>query len=271
MGGLVSIFGAGTALISAILILVGLVIAVAGRDLHHAVIAITGFLVGFFIIAGVYIAPGALSAWESEDMVSLVLTLGIGLILAVVVGYIGMQLAWIIYKLLIQLPGFIAGGIIGVVIFSPLEQSLDFIFVFALAAIGAIIVWKLHNIFIVIHTALFGGTLVGLGLSGIQINQLPIVQTPMKLLESPIDILWSSITVSRVFAATTLLVFLGGMALQFNDRFILPGLGILPDNIIEGPTPEESTSSESSQPTPQSQQRDQQSDQSESDSGFYTK
>lgn len=261
-------------LVSIPLVGIGLIFALFGRDLYHSMIRLFGFLSGF-ATAILVSAPWLIEGWATGGFgaaaVRLVLAVGV----AVLFGFIGMHVAWFVYRLTIQFPGMVAGLAVAAIVFAPLA-GIDFVFLLIAASVGGWLAWQLHELLLVVNTALVGGVLVGVGVAGSQLWALPVVRTPGRLLADPVGVLQASLAVAQLFVITVVVVFCLGLLVQWG---LLPlgGLsGALPSPsaiIPSGPDgseqaePEQRTVTKGRRPTDSATPTDTPDD----TSGFYEK
>lgn len=201
------------------LILFGLAFAFAGRDLHHLVVSAFGFLVGFGGFMLGWGGAAVMNAWNQGAFARLIGQLILGLIIATIIGYIMIHITWVIYRLIIMFPGYVVGGFIGVSILAPLDGVVDVLLLLILAGLGGTVAWILHEALLVLNTAFLGGFLVGIGVAGEGISQLPVVQQPGRLLVEPVVVFQQSLAVGQTFVTTVVVIFILGSLSQYG---ILP-------------------------------------------------
>lgn len=207
------------------LVVAGLLLAVAGRDLHHFVIQATGFLLGFLVTLVVFAGPRIGTAWADGDLLGILGALVIGLGVSVVVGLITLQLAWGIYVFSVMLPGYIAGGFVGLSVTAPTEGLVDIGIIVVLAIVGGAIVWAIHELLLVVWTAFLGGVLVSLGLTGERLTRLPVLRRPELVIEDAEAALVDTAAALDLFVPVIVVVFLFGLVVQW---------GLLPADSAEG-------------------------------------
>jgi hypothetical protein len=256
------------------LIVFGLVLAVAGRDIHHTAITALGFIVGFGGISAGYFGPTIATHWQRGDMAGLAGRVVVALVIAVVVGYVTIHLTWSVYRFVVVLPGFFAGGVVGSALMAPVQGTVDYVVILVLAAIGAELLWRLHELFLTVSTAFLGGFLVSAGIAGEAVLDLPMIQQPRLFLADPLALLRESLAVAEVAVVIGLLVFVVGVGIQSRDASPLAVVGNLPV-----PSRGSSSSGESFSPTSSSKSGTPSSSSSATDtdetatseSGFYEK
>lgn len=200
-------------LVSIPLIGIGLILAFAGRDIYHSMIRLFGFLSGFATTVLVS-TPWLVEGWASQGLAAVVVRLGLAVAVAMLFGFIGMHVAWFVYRLTIQLPGMVAGLAVAALVFAPLE-GLDLLFLLIAAWIGGWLAWQLHELLLVVNTALLGGVLVGVGVAGSRLWALPVVRRPGRLLSDPVGVLEASLAVAEIFVITSIVVFCLGLVVQW--------------------------------------------------------
>jgi hypothetical protein len=104
--------------------------------------------------------------------------------------------------------------------------------VYVLASLGAYVAWKLHELLLILNTAFMGGVLVGIGVAGERLTELPVVQRPGLLLREPVAVLLQSVAVVELAAVTALVVFCGGAIAQWRDVSVLGYLAVPLDRAI---------------------------------------
>lgn len=197
------------------LVVGGLLVAFAGRDLHHFVIKATGFLIGFVVALTAFAGPRIATAWADGDLFGTLGAVAIGLGVSLVAGLITLHLAWGLYVLAVTLPGFVGGGFVGFTFTAPVEGFIDLAIVVVLALAGAAIVWAIHELLLVVWTAFLGGVLVSLGLAGERLTGLPILRRPEMILEDPATALVDTLAALDLFLPVILVVFLLGLVVQW--------------------------------------------------------
>lgn len=207
------------------LILGGLLVAVAGRELHHFVIKGTGFLVGFLIVLVVFAGPRIGTAWADGDLLGFLGTLVIGLGLSFVAGMITLSIAWAIYVLAVTFPGFVGGGFVGMSMIGPPENLIHIAILVVLGFIGATIVWVIHEVLLVVWTAFLGAVIVSVGLTGVRLAGLPVLRRPGLLLEDPYAAMVNTLAALDLFVPAIVVVFLLGLVVQW---------GLIPAQSTEG-------------------------------------
>lgn len=201
-------------LITVPLIGVGLLIALAGRALHHLVVSVTGFMIGFLGVMIAYGVPRVSVEWWEGDLLGFLFVALLAVGIALVVGYITLMVAWMAYMFAVMLPGWIGGGAAGLALMAPIE-GIDVIVVFVFAILGGMLMWALHEFLLVVSTALLGGIIVAVGITGAQLMRLPVVQQPGRLLQDPMAVLSNTLGSAELFGLTVIVVFLLGVVVQF--------------------------------------------------------
>lgn len=197
------------------LVVSGLLVACAGRDLHHFVIKATGFLVGFVLVLVVFAGPRIGTAWAEGDLLGFLGTLVIGLGISYVAGMITLSIAWAVYVFSVMFPGFVGGGFAGIAITGPPGGIFELAIVFVLAVAGGMLLWVLHELFLVVWTAFIGAVMVSLGLTGARLAGLPILRRPALLIEDPYAAIVDTIAALDLFVPAIVVVFLVGLVVQW--------------------------------------------------------
>jgi hypothetical protein len=197
------------------LVVAGLLVACAGRDLHHFVIKGTGFLVGFAVVLVGFAGPRIGATWAEGDLVASLGALAIGLGVAVVAGLITLSIAWGIYVLTVTLPGFVAGAFVGLTLVGPPENILHFGLLFVLGVVGATIAWLIHELLLVVWTAFLGALLVSIGLTGARLTGLPVLRRLELVLRDPIAVFVDTLAALDLFLPAIVVVFLLGLVVQW--------------------------------------------------------
>lgn len=197
------------------LVVGGLLVALAGRDLHHLVIKATGFLLGFLATVVVFAGPRIGTAWADGDLGGTLGALVIGLGLSVVVGMIALSLAWGIYVLSVMLPGFIAGGFAALAVTGPPGSAVDFGVVLVFGFLGAGLLWAIHELLLVVWTAFMGAVMVSLGLTGARLAGLPILRRPELIVADPQAAIVDTLAALDLFVPAIVVVFLLGLVVQW--------------------------------------------------------
>lgn len=200
-------------------VLVGLVFAFAGRDIHHKLVTIFGFTIGFttailgfsFLLA---------EAAASDAWVQFVARLAFVLVIATLFGYVGIYWTWFVYRFIIQFPGAVTGAFLAVLILGPIE-GFDWLFIVGAFVLGGHIAWRLHEIFLAINTAWIGSLLVGVGIAWTRLPTLPIVREPSQLLTNPLGVVTATVALIELTAVVVVVVFVSGLAVQWSDISVL--------------------------------------------------
>jgi hypothetical protein len=204
-------------------VLTGFAFAFAGRDIHHKLITIFGFVVGFST-ALLGFLPLFTEAWISGAWFGFLARLIVALLIAGLFGFLGIHWAWFIYRFSIEFPGGVAGAFLAVLFVGPVE-GVDWLVLLGAFALGGHIAWRLHEIFLVINTSWLGSILVGVGIAWTRLPSLPIVQTPGRLLAAPIETLEATIAMVELVAFVVMVVFLLGLLVQWSEISVFGMLG----------------------------------------------
>jgi len=195
-------------------VLIGLTFAFAGRDIHHKLISIFGFVFGFSTVI-IGFSPLLTEAWISGTWLGFLGRLT-AVIIAGLFGFFGIHLAWIVYRFSITFPGGVAGAFLAVLLIGPIE-GLDWVILLAAFALGGQIAWRLHEMFLVINTSWLGSVLVGVGIVWTRLPSLPIVRTPSRLLTDPIRVLEATVVTLGPVAFVVASVFVLGLLVQWSE------------------------------------------------------
>jgi hypothetical protein len=259
-------------------VLTGLAFAFAGRDIHHKLISIFGFILGFSTVI-IGFLPLFTEAWISGAWLGFLARSIVALIIAGLFGLLGVHWAWFVYRFSIEFPGGVAGAFLAVLLVRPVE-GIDWLVLLGAFALGGHIAWRLHEMFLVINTSWLGSLLVGIGIAWTRLPSLPIIRTPGRLLTDPIEVLEATIAMIELVSFVVVIVFLLGLLVQSSEISVL---GML-DNLLRGlPSPSldgsisarRSVKEEDESRTVQKSQSTQQSvaptSEPDDDSGFYEK
>jgi len=196
-------------------VFIGLIFAFAGRDIHHELISIFGFVVGFSTAIIGFLSP-LTAAWISGAWLKFLGMLIVALIIAGLFGFLGIHWAWFVYRFSITFPGGVAGAFLAVLLIGPIER-LDWVILLAAFALGGQVAWRLHEMFLVINTSWLGSVLVGVGIVWTRLPSLPIVRTPSRLLIDPIRVLEATVTALGPVAFVVATVFVLGLLVQWSE------------------------------------------------------
>lgn len=195
-------------LVSGVLVGLGAVLALAGRAVYEAVVKLVGFSVGFGAVA---FGGAAAQFFVGES--------GAGLfspqvlVVALVAGLVTMSLAWLAYVLAVVAPGFLGGSMLGMTLVAP-PNGGEWLVVLLLGAAGAALAWYLHQLFLVVVTAVAGGVLVALGATSHSVTDLPFVDRPWLLVEDPGLAFDAAVGLFQSMLAVVAVVAVVGVAVQ---------------------------------------------------------
>src|SRR5215470_5912392 len=134
-------------------ILAGVLLLILGRQLFWLFVAVLGFVVGMDWAARLFPDAGGLMQ----------------LLVAVAVGILGAVLAAVFYQLAIAVAGFLAGGQLGVELFTVMSPSSDqavwLVFLIA-GVIGAVVLVIIFDWALILMSSLLGASLVAQEVAG---------------------------------------------------------------------------------------------------------
>lgn len=134
-------------------IVAGVLLLLLGRQLFWVSVAVLGFVVGMDWAARLFSDAGELMQ----------------LLVGVAVGIVGAVLASLFYQLAIAVGGFLAGGQLGVELFTIVSPSSDqavwLVFLIA-GVIGAVVLLLIFDWALILMSSLLGASLVAQGVAG---------------------------------------------------------------------------------------------------------